>query len=46
MRKTSELKIDRDCFVCSDWIGDYIWLIRAVCRRFGVTVMPDMTMSQ
>lgn len=32
------LKVDKDCHISQDWIKNYIEVIAAVCKRFGVTV--------
>jgi len=33
-----ELKIDKDCFVEKAWTRHYVWLVKTVCRRFGVAI--------
>ena len=36
--KTSELKVDQDCFVDQEWLEDYVEHVKAVSERFGVSV--------
>lgn len=38
MLKTSELKVDLDCFVDPDWLDDFIVHAQIICRYFGVSV--------
>jgi len=37
--RVSVLKIDKDCHVDRDWIQDYLWLILATCKSYGVNVI-------
>jgi hypothetical protein len=36
--KVSTLKIDRDCFVDSEWRRNYVRIIIAICKMFNVKV--------
>jgi hypothetical protein len=47
MRKVTMLKIDKDCYVHSSLIRDYVNAIRAICRIKGVKVTSvEMTRTQ
>jgi len=37
--KVRVLKIDKDCFIDSDWLEDYMRSIVRTCRLHGVTVL-------
>lgn len=36
--KTSELKVDQDCFVDQEWLEDFIAHARIICKHFGISV--------
>lgn len=38
MLKTSELKVDQDCFVDQEWLDDFVVHAKIICRYFGVSV--------
>lgn len=37
--KTNVLKVDKDCFVDSDWTHNYIRLVLSECSKFSLTVL-------
>ena len=36
--RVAELKIDKDCFVCEEWLENYVKAVKLICGLFGLTV--------